>query len=186
MSLVDTWKSRHYPAQFKSRAVPAWRRVPEDDAWSPAPGSQTARKRFPPVYGPDPIEVRRRMRIRATIEELVKEELDAVLGAEKSARVGDARQGYRHGARERMLTTSVPTTLTMPRARLRAADDTTAEWRSETVRRYQRRTTPVDKASLGVYLADTNSAGSRARSRRCSAAGRCRKMRCCGWSLARS
>jgi transposase-like protein len=37
-----------------------------------------------------------RLRIRETIEELVKEELDAALGAAKSARVGQQRHGYRH------------------------------------------------------------------------------------------
>jgi len=109
------------------------------------------------AYGPDAIETRMRVRIRETIQALVEEELEAVLGAEKSARVGEARQGYRHGARERTLTTSLgPTTIAMPRARLRASDGTTMEWRSATVRRYQRRTTRVDEAILGVYLAGTN------------------------------
>ena len=42
-----------------------------------------------------------RLRIRDTIEELVKEKLDAALGAPKSAGVGEQRQGYRHGTRER-------------------------------------------------------------------------------------
>jgi hypothetical protein len=46
--------------------------------------------------GPDSIE-RRCGRIRDTIEELVRQELDAVLGAVTSARVGETRQGYRHG-----------------------------------------------------------------------------------------
>jgi transposase-like protein len=110
-----------------------------------------------PRYGADTIEARMRERIRETIQALVDEELDAVLGAEKSARVGEARQGYRHGARERTLTTSLgPTTIAMPRARLRGTDGATTEWRSETVRRYQRRTTRVDEAILGVYLAGTN------------------------------
>lgn len=109
------------------------------------------------VYGPDAIETRMRGRIRETIQALVEEELEAVLGAEKSARVGEARHGYRHGARERTLTTSLgPTTIAMPRARLRGAAGATTEWRSETVRRYQRRTTRVDEAILGVYLAGTN------------------------------
>jgi len=110
-----------------------------------------------PIYGADTIERRMRERIRETIQALVEEELETVLGAEKSARVGEARQGYRHGARERTLTTSLgPTTIAMPRARLRGTDGATTEWRSETVRRYQRRTTRVDEAILGVYLAGTN------------------------------
>ena len=57
-------------------------------------------------FGPDSIEAAMRTRVRDTIEAIVKEELDAVLGAPKSARVGDTRQGYRHGTRERTLTTS--------------------------------------------------------------------------------
>jgi len=110
-----------------------------------------------PEFGPDSIEKAMRMRIRDTIEELVKEELDAALGAPKSARVGETRQGYRHGTRERTLTTSLgPTTIAMPRARVQQADGTRTEWRSETVRRYQRRTTRVDEAILGVYLAGGN------------------------------
>jgi putative transposase len=110
-----------------------------------------------PPFGRDTIEGRMRSRIRATIEAIVEEELEAALGAERSARVGDARQGYRHGTRERMLTTSLgPTPIAMPRARVRQVDGTTREWRSATVRRYERRTTRVDEAILGVYLAGGN------------------------------
>jgi transposase-like protein len=108
-------------------------------------------------FGPDSIEMAMRLRIRDTIEALVKQELDAALGAMKSARVGDTRQGYRHGTRERTLTTSLgPTTIAMPRARVRGTEGVSGEWRSETVRRYQRRTTRVDEAILGVYLAGSN------------------------------
>src|SRR5262249_44625565 len=61
------------------------------------------------------------------------------------------------GPRERTLPTSLgPRTLAMPRARIRQADDGSTEWRSHTVRRYQRRTTRVDEAILGVYLAGSN------------------------------
>ena len=110
-----------------------------------------------PRFGRDSIEQAMRQRIRDTIEELVKEELDAALGASKSARVGEQRQGYRHGPRERTLTTSVgPATFAMPRARIQRADGRRTEWRSETVRRYERRTTRVDEAILGVYLAGGN------------------------------
>jgi transposase-like protein len=111
-----------------------------------------------PEFGKDSIELAMRQRIRDTIEELVKEELDAALGAAKSARVGVQRHGYRHGTRERSLTTSLgPATFAMPRARIQQADGRRREWRSETVRRYERRTTRVDEAILGVYLAGGNS-----------------------------
>ena len=110
-----------------------------------------------PEFGPDSIEMVMRARIRETIEAFIEEELDAALGARKSVRVGESRQGYRHGTRERTLTTSLgPTTVAMPRARIQQADGSRAEWRSTTVRRYERRTTRVDEAILGVYLAGGN------------------------------
>ena len=53
-----------------------------------------------------------RQRARGLIDAIVEEELEAALGAAPSARVGAARQGYRHGTRERTLTTSLgPTTV---------------------------------------------------------------------------
>ena len=98
-----------------------------------------------------------RRRARGLIDAIVKEELEAALGAAESARVAAARQGYRHGTRERTLTTSLgPTTFAMPRARVRTAEGATAEWRSELVPRYQRRSERVDEAILGVYLSGTN------------------------------
>jgi transposase-like protein len=98
-----------------------------------------------------------RRRARGLIDAIVDEELEAALGAAESARVGSARQGYRHGTRERTLTTSLgPTTFAMPRARVHTAAGATAEWRSELVPRYQRRSERVDAAILGVYLSGTN------------------------------
>src|SRR5712691_11849952 len=86
-----------------------------------------------------------RRRARGLIDAIVEEELEAALGAAESARVGAARQGYRHGTRERTLTTSLgPTTFAMPRARLRSVEGPTAEWRSALVPRYQRRSERVD------------------------------------------
>src|SRR2546425_2822249 len=108
--------------------------------------------------GPDTIEQVRRERVRATIETIVEEELEAALGAGRSARVGAARQGYRHGVRSRTLTTSLgPTALSVPRARLFQDGGGTGEWQSRTLPRYQRRTARVDEAILGVYLSGTNS-----------------------------
>ena len=98
-----------------------------------------------------------RQRARGLIDAIVEEELEAALGAASSARVGSARQGYRHGTRERTLTTSLgPTTVAMPRARVRTAEGAPTEWRSELVPRYQRRSEQVDEAILGVYLSGTN------------------------------
>ena len=67
-----------------------------------------------------------RRRARGLIAAIVEEELAAALGAAASARVGSARQGYRHGTRERTLTTSLgATTFAMPRARLRTEEGAT-------------------------------------------------------------
>jgi putative transposase len=98
-----------------------------------------------------------RQRARMVIDAIVEEELEHALGAAPSARVGVTRQGYRHGSRERTLTTSLgPTTFAMPRARVVTQEGGTAEWRSALVPRYQRRSTQVDAAILGVYLSGTN------------------------------
>lgn len=107
--------------------------------------------------GPDSIELAMRARVRDTLTAIVEEELEAALGARRSARVGESRHGYRHGTRERTLTTSLgPTRIALPRARVPQPDGRTTEWRSATVGRYQRRTPRVDEAILGVYLAGTN------------------------------
>jgi transposase-like protein len=105
---------------------------------------------------PTSLEMVIRSRARSWIETIIEDELERVLAAKPSARV-DARRGYRHGTRERTVTTSLgPTTIAMPRARLQQADGSTTEWQSQAVRRYQRRTELVDEAVLGVYLSGTN------------------------------
>ena len=109
-------------------------------------------------WGADLIEAEIRTRIRSLIEGIVVEELEAALGAGKSQRVGAARSGYRHGSRERQLTTSLgPTTIMMPRARLQDEAGQESEWHSRVIRRYQRRTERVDGAILGLYLSGINS-----------------------------
>jgi transposase-like protein len=129
--------------------------VPEDDAMADHTKSGSERK--DQIGDPDRLEVGIRERVRTWIEAIVQEELAEVLGAGNSVRVGDARRGYRHGLRDRTLTTSVgPTTFALPRARLFEADRTTTEWRSQTVRRYQRWTARVDEAILAVYLSGAN------------------------------
>jgi putative transposase len=109
------------------------------------------------AWGPDTIEAEIRDRIRGIIESIVEEELEAMLGAGRSQRVGEARTGYRHGARERQLTTSLgKTTIKLPRARLKGADGAESEWHSRIIPRYQRRTERVDAALLGAYLSGVN------------------------------
>jgi len=108
------------------------------------------------AWGPDTIETEIRERIRGMIETIVDEELEAALGAGRSQRVG-VRAGYRHGARERQLTTSLgKTTIQLPRARLKGSDGAESEWHSRIIPRYQRRTERVDAALLGTYLSGIN------------------------------
>jgi transposase-like protein len=108
---------------------------------------------------PDTTEAEIRARIRGMIEAIVEEELEATL-AGRSQRVGAARTGYRHGARERQLTSSLgkigKTTIMLPRARLKDADGEESEWHSRTIPHYQRRTERVDGALLGSYLSGIN------------------------------
>ncbi len=79
----------------------------------------------------DPIEAGLRGRIRGLIEELVEQELEAALGRGRYERTGGA-VGHRHGHRRRQLTGSFgPVELAVPRARLRAEDGSSQEWRSE-------------------------------------------------------
>src|SRR5215469_18181187 len=89
-------------------------------------------------WGPDTIEAEIRGRIRGMIETIVEEELEAALGAGKSQRVGEARTGYRRGARERQLSTSLgKTTIMLPRTRLKDAGGEESEWHSRMIPRYQ-------------------------------------------------
>jgi putative transposase len=99
----------------------------------------------------DPIETEVRARAREFIEELIRGELDAVLarprygrsqmaGKEESAGVA----GHGHGSRTRSLTgTFGPVEIAVPRARL-ITPGQTAEWKSQALRAYQRRTLAAD------------------------------------------
>ncbi len=103
----------------------------------------------------DPIEAGLRGRIRGFIEELVEQELTEALGRQRHERGGVA--GHRHGHRERRLTGSFgPVEIAVPRARLRAGNGTTREWRSAVLPRYARMTRQVEALIAGAYLAGTN------------------------------
>jgi putative transposase len=100
---------------------------------------------------------RLRGRVREAIEATIEEELTELLGGDRYERNED-RRGYRNGAQERSVTTSMgPRTLRIPRARIAEADGTTREFRSDLLPRYARRTREIDDAILGVYLAGANS-----------------------------
>jgi putative transposase len=112
----------------------------------------------------DPIEAGLRDRVRAFIETMIRGELDAALARPRYARRLDASDGadagvagHRHGSRTRTLTgTFGSTEIAVPRARLKAGDGKTAEWKSQALRAYQRRTLAADALIAGCYLAGTN------------------------------
>ena len=104
-------------------------------------------------------EVERQLRqhIREAVEVTLEEELAAALGSSRHERT-DGRRGYRHGTVARRLTTSDGLrVITVPRGRVDSAEGTTAEFRSELLPRYARRTRDVDDAILSCYLAGVNS-----------------------------
>src|SRR5271166_5391752 len=96
----------------------------------------------------DAIEDGVRARVRGFIEAMLEEEL---AGALSRPRYG------RHGHRKRGLTgTFGRTEISVPRARLMVADGTTREWKSASLRAYQRRTKAADALIAGAYLSGTN------------------------------
>ncbi len=112
----------------------------------------------------DPIETEVRARAREFVEELIRGELDALLArprygrsqmAGNEGRAGVA--GHRHGSRTRSLTgTFGPIEIAVPRARLTTSEGKTAEWKSQALRAYQRRTLAADALIASTYLAGTN------------------------------
>ena len=110
-------------------------------------------------FGPDPLSAALRGELRTLVERMVREELVEALGAGRYERTAE-RRGYAHSPRERTITTGLgPVTLTVPRGRLFTAPEGeigNAEWRSELLPRYARRTREVDAALAGLYLSGTN------------------------------
>jgi putative transposase len=118
----------------------------------------------------DPIESNVRARVRGFLEELIREELDAVLArprygrrspsGDDGAAAGGAASGaagHRHGSRKRtLLGTFGKTEIAVPRARLATPEGRTTEWHSAVLRRYQRRTAAADALIASTYLAGTN------------------------------
>ena len=103
------------------------------------------------------VQTKLRQRVREAIETVLDEELAAALGCEAYQHC-EGRRGYRNGSEQRPLTTEIGTrAIRVPRGRLRQDDGTTAEFRSELLPRYARRTKVIDEAILGIYLAGANS-----------------------------
>src|SRR5882757_3881936 len=116
----------------------------------------------------DPIETGIRDRVRELIEEMIRSELDAVLSRPRYGRraepadgsdVAAVVTGHRHGSRVRTLTrTFGKTEIAVPRARLNTSDGKTTEWKSQALRKYQRRTLAADALIAGVYLCAAHAA----------------------------
>jgi putative transposase len=104
----------------------------------------------------DPLEDAVRSQVRAFIEQLLEEELEAALGRGRYER-GPAAKGHRNGRRDRRLdTTFGPLVLAVPRARLADDDAGEREWRSELLPAYQRLSRRAELLIAQVYLAGVN------------------------------
>jgi putative transposase len=112
----------------------------------------------------DAIEDGVRSRVRGFIETMLEAELSEALSRPRYGRrrpeedeAAPSVVGVRHGHRERTLTgTFGKTRIAVPRARLSGEDGKTREWRSGSLRAYQRRTRAADALIAGAYLAGTN------------------------------
>jgi len=113
----------------------------------------------------DPVETGLRAKVRGFIETMIEEELDTALSRPRYGRrlelTADKAAapivGHRHGHRMRSLTgTFGPTQIAVPRARIIGEDGKTAEWKSKSLRAYQRRTKQAEALIAGAYLSGTN------------------------------
>jgi transposase-like protein len=113
----------------------------------------------------DPIETKLRDRVREFLQALLEAELDEALGRSRYGRRAQPYDseapakvtGHRHGHRSRsLLGTFGRVKVDVPRARLNTPDGKTTEWKSRTLRAYQRRTLAADALIAGCYLAGTN------------------------------
>src|SRR5208283_656051 len=112
----------------------------------------------------DGIEDGVRARVRGFIETMLEAELSEALSRPRYGRrksdedeAAPSVVGVRHGHRERTLTgTFGKTRIAVPRARLTGEDGKTREWRSGSLRAYQRRTRAAHALIAGAYLAGTN------------------------------
>ena len=115
----------------------------------------------------DPIEAALRDRTREFLQAMFEGELDGVLARLRYVRPaklpsgGSQRAvgvtGHRHGHRSRsLLGTFGRIEIEVPRARLNTETGKTTEWKSQTLRAYQRRTLAADALIASCYLAGTN------------------------------
>jgi putative transposase len=126
----------------------------------PQSGIETAEHLFDNWF--DPVEAGLRDRAREFLRAMLEAELDRVLARSRYARRADSEEmrgvtGHRHGHRSRsLLGTFGRVKIEVPRARLNTPDGKTTEWKSGTLRAYQRRTLAADALIASCYLAGTN------------------------------
>ncbi len=93
--------------------------------------------------------------VRVAIEQAVREELSAALGAAPYERA-EVRRGHRNGTRPRQIAGPTgPLALEVPRATLFTPSGE-AEWSSKMLPRYQRRLPEINEALTAAYLAGAN------------------------------
>jgi putative transposase len=103
----------------------------------------------------DPLEEAVRGQVRSFIEQLLEEELEAVLGRGRYER-GASSNGRRHGHRPRQLVTTFgPLSLSVPRARL-ADEAGEREWTSALLPAYKRLSHRAEALIAEAYLAGMN------------------------------
>ncbi len=103
----------------------------------------------------DPLSEHLRGMVVDAIVKFARAEIDDALGVDRYAR--EVRGGYRHGSRERTLSTSFgPAELLLPRARVFDGDGGTREFKSNVIPRYARRTAEVDQSIVLGYLSGAN------------------------------
>jgi putative transposase len=103
----------------------------------------------------DPLEEAVRGQVRAFIEELLEEELEAALGRGRYERRATSN-GHRHGHRPRQLVTTFGAlTLSVPRARL-AGEAGEQEWKSALLPAYKRLSQRAEGLIAEAYLAGMN------------------------------
>ncbi len=103
----------------------------------------------------DPLEEAVRGQVRAFIEQLLEEELDAALGRRRYER-GASWRGRRHGHRPRQLVTTFgPLSLSVPRARMHD-EAGEQEWKSALLPAYKRLSRRAEALIAEAYLAGMN------------------------------
>jgi transposase-like protein len=129
------------------------------------PEIETAEQLFDNWF--DPIEAGLRDRAREFLQAMLEAELEETLSRSRYVRQtkpsgrdpddSSCVTGHRHGHRSRsLLGTFGKVKIAVPRARLDTFDGKTTEWKSRTLRAYQRRTLAADTLIASCYLAGTN------------------------------